>query len=466
MSVRSFCRALALLACLLSALPVTGAAQDAAPPSPTGAGAEAEQVARAKALMDEGRFMEAVQLLGPLVQGQVILADTLFLYGMAALEASQQPGVPDKKRQALLNQAIASFHAMLVEAPGLVRMRLELARAFFLKGEHTLARRHFEQVLAGRPPPAVAANVVRFLRAMRTERRWRAHFGAAIAPDSNVNTASGDRTIFLDFGGQRLPFTRQGDIAPKSGLGLSLWGGGEYQYPLGPRWRLRSGANASIREYKGGDFDRHSVSVHLGPRRLIDAKTEASLLATASRQWTAGVPETDRFGIRLEGEHRLTPRLALFARANAVRLNCRDCNHLDGPEGDVTLSASWAALPILRVSGNAGWSWARANSEHWRNSGPRAGLGATLALPAGFTLGLRASLQRAEYQGRGFAHHTIDRKPREDETQTVSLSVHNRAVTVLGFSPRLSLIREERDTNAQALDYRRNRAELSFVQQF
>ena len=44
--------------------------------------------------------------------------------------------------------------------------------------------------------------------------------------------------------------------------------------------------------------------------------------------------------------------------------------------------------------------------------------------------------------------------------------MHNRAFTVAGFSPRLSLVREERDTNAQALDYKRNRAELSFVRQF
>ena len=130
------------------------------------------------------------------------------------------------------------------------------------------------------------------------------------------------------------------------------------------------------------------------------------------------------------------------------------------------LGAVWAALPVLRLGGNAGWNWSRANAEHWRNRGPRAGLGAALALPAGFTLGLRASLQRAEYQGQGFAHNTIDRKPCKDKTRTLSLSVHNRAFTVAGFSPRLSLIREERDTNAQALDYRRNRAELSFVRQF
>ena len=123
---------------------------------------------------------------------------------------------------------------------------------------------------------------------------------------------------------------------------------------------------------------------------------------------------------------------------------------------------------MLRFGGNAGWSWTRANLRtlaQQRARGP--GLGATLALPAGFTVGLRASLQRTEYQGRGFAHRTIDRKPREDETQhACRLSVHNRAFTLAGFSRRVSLVREERDTNAQSLDYNRNRAELSFVRQF
>ena len=105
--------------------------------------------------------------------------------------------------------------------------------------------------------------------------------------------------------------------------------------------------------------------------------------------------------------------------------------------------------------------------EHWRNSGPQASLGATLALPAGFTLGLRASLQRTEYRGRGFAHRTIDREPRRGrDPDALALGAQPRLHRSLGFSPRLSLIREERETNAQALDYQRNRAELSFVRQF
>ena len=388
-----------------------------------------------------------------------------FQAGMEALNAAHAIADRDA-REEKLDEAIAAFRAILVDRPELVRVRLELARAFFLKEEDTLARRHFEQVLAGKPPEAVTVNIQRFLNIMRARRRWEAQFGAAIAPDSNLNAASGERTIFLDTVFGRLPFTLDDPATPKSGLGLSFWGGGEYQYPLSQTLRLRSGANASVREYKGGDFDRHFLSAHIGPRRLIGPGTEVSLLATVERQWTAGVPETDRFGLRLEGEHVLTPRLGMFGRVSAARRNCRDCDWLDGPVGDVLLGASWAALPILRVGGNAGWSWTRANLEHWRSAGPQASLGATLALPAGFTVGLRASLQRTEYQGRGFAHRTIDREPREDETRTLSASVHNRALTLAGFSPRLSLIREERETNAQALDYDRNRAELSFVRQF
>ncbi len=389
---------------------------------------------------------------------------TLFRTGMAAVVEAGR--LREEARDEKLDEAIAAFRRILVSRPELVRVRLELARAFFLKKEDTLARRHFEQVLAGGLPLPVVLNIQRFLRTIRARRRWEARFGLAVAPDSNLNTASGTRTIWLDTPFGRLPFTRSADTAPKSGLGISVWGGGEYQHPLSARWRLRAGADASIREYKGGLFDGYFTAAYLGPRWLVDARTEASLLATVQRQWTGGRPNTDQFGLRLEAARRLTPRLSVQGRAGARRRNCRDCDWLDGPVGEVALGANWVALPTLRVGGNAGWNWSRANAESRRSAGPQASLGATLALPLGFTVGARAAMQWTEYQGRGFAHRTIDRKPRKDKTRTLSLSVHNRAVTVLGFSPRISLINEQRETNAQALDYERNRAELSFVRQF
>ena len=399
--------------------------------------------------------------------------DTRFRTGMTAV--GQAMKLPEgEARTARLGMAVAAFHGILVERPDLVRVRLELARTFFLMGEDSLARTHFETVLAGKPPEAVAANVQRFLQIIRARRRWQARFGMAVAPDSNLNTASGARTVVIDTGIAGIGPNRDGVVPLKlddpateeSGLGFSIWGGGEYQHPLGPRLRLRAGSDASLREYKGGAFDSHTGSGYLGPRWLIDARTEASLLATVQRQWSAGRPQMDQFGLRLEAEHRLTPRVGLYGRLGARRRNYRAGGWFDGPVGEAALGAGWVALPTLRLNAEAGHEWVRPNAVSYRNAGPEARLNASLALPLGFTLGAGASWKKIDYRGHANSVPALDGRDRRDRLRTLSVSVHNRAVTVFGFSPRLSFINETRETNAQTLGYERNRGELSFVRLF
>ena len=203
----------------------------------------------ARRLVRAGKFDEALAILRPHVRGQTVHADVVFQYGLAAIGASQKVGLAEDKREALLDEAIGAFHAMLVRRPELVRVRLELGRAFFLKGEDGLARRHFEQVLAGKPPEPVALNVNRFLVQIRARKRWTFRVGMALAPDSNIGGGSDERTIYIDVGGQRLPFRRDQQELTSSGIGLSAWAGGEYEHPLEERWRLRAGADISRREY-------------------------------------------------------------------------------------------------------------------------------------------------------------------------------------------------------------------------
>ena len=277
----SFLRALAVAACVLSAAPALAAqtpAAQAPPPSPAAA------LAEARAAVRDGRFDDALGILRPLAGAA--RGNARFLLGLAAVGAAEKPGIEDDRRIALLDEAIAAFRAMLVNRPDLVRVRLELARAFFLKGEDGLAKDHFERVLAGNPPAGVALNVNRFLAQIRARKRWSVRVGAALAPDSNVTARSGERTILLDTQFGRLPFTYQGD-KPRSGIGIALWAGGEYQYLLNPRWRLRAGGDVSRREYRSSEFDRMTLSAHLGPRWLIGRASEASLLASARQSWLA-----------------------------------------------------------------------------------------------------------------------------------------------------------------------------------
>ena len=452
-----------------AALAMGGLAEGQQPPSPQPPAATeqtgAAGVDQARTLMEAGRFLDALKVLRPLVERHPGRLDVLFLVGVAGIEASRQPDVSEEVRGALLAAAIEALHAMLVQDPGLVRARLELARAFFLRGRDSLARRHFEQVLAGDLPPPVVANVQRFLAAIRARKRWSVYFGAALAPDSNIGAASDERFIEIHIGGVPLPFRRDQEELTTSGVGLSLWTGGEYHHPLGDRVRLRAGGDLSRREYAGGDFDQTHLGVHLGPRWLADARTDLSLLGSARRSLVAGSGDYDALGGRFEVRRRLTPRVSVTGRASWHDRRYREDRHLDGPARDLSLSASWVATPTVRLDGALGYGTERPGFVRNRNTSRWARVGVRKALPKGFSLGASAQLRWTDYEGE-WPPHTPPGEIREDRTRTLSASVHHRRFTLYGFSPELALTNEARTTNAQLYDYRKNAAELRFVRQF
>ena len=393
-----------------------------------------------------------------------------FRAGIAALAAAHV--APDREaRDALLDEAIAAFRAILNRRPDLVRVRLELARAFFLKGEDGLARRHFERVLAGNPPAAVALNVNRFLAEIRARKRWSVRVGAALAPDSNISSRSGERTVLIDTPFGRLPFTVQGD-KPQSGVGVAVWAGGEYQYPLDPgsesgasRWRLRVGGDVSRREYRAREFDRTFVAAHLGPRRLIGRASEASVLASVRQSWLAGEEDFRDLGVRIEGRHRLSRQTVAFINAARHERRYEGRDWLDGLLIDLSAGASWVASPTMRVNAALGWSRQRTELERQRNSSRWGRLGVTFLLPWGFTAGGAVTLRYTDYEGN-WAPFVIGGGERKDLTRALRLNVHNRAFTVGGFSPQLSAVKEERTSNAQLHDYERLSGELRFVRLF
>ena len=388
----------------------------------------------------------------------------LFREGMTAV--NQAVRTPEGKgRDELLDKAIAVFRKMLIGRPELVRVRLELARAFFLKGEDGLARRHFEHVLAGKPPAAVALNVNRFLNIMRARKRWSVRVGAALAPDSNISAQTKERTIVLDTPLGRLPFDYRSDDEPETGTGISVWAGGEYQYPLSPRWRLRTGGDFSRREYRSDENDRMNVSAHLGPRWLVGRASEASLLASVRQSWLSDEEDHRDLGLRIEGRHRLNRRTTAFLNTARHERRYEDRAHLDGPLTDVSGGINWVATPTMRVNAGLGWGRQQTDRKTQRHSYRSARLGATFLLPWGFTVGGMGTLRWTEYEG-SWAPFVIGGGSRSDLTRTIRLNVHNRAVTVAGFSPQASVVTEERTSNAQLHDYERIFGELRFVRLF
>ena len=459
MALAPFLRALGAACVLLLSAPVWGAADETTPSSPAAA------LDEARALVNAGRFNTALTLLRSQVRGETVEANALFLYGLAATGASQQPDLADNEREALLDEAIAAFRTMLIADPGLVRVRLELARAFFLKGEDTLATRHFEQVLAGKPPAPVVLNVNRFLSQMRARKRWSLRLGMALAPDSNISSRSDEQTIVLDTPIGRLPFIFQAQDEAESGIGISVWAGGEYQYPLEDRWRLRAGADISRREYRSGEFDQMTVSGHVGPRWLIGRASEASLLASVRQHWLSDEAEFRDLGIRVEGRHRLNRRMTASLNASRHERRYDERTHLDGPLTDVSAGVGWVATPTVRIDAAAGWGSQRTERERYRHTRRWVRLGVTAHLPWGFTVGGAGTLRWTDYPA-DWSPFVLGGGPRRDLVRSFRLNAYYRGFTLAGFSPQISLVQEQRTSNAQLHDYKRLYGELRFVRLF
>ena len=423
--------------------------------------------ARATALLRAGRPVEALKILHPAVKARPNDLSLLFRVGQAGIAAASRKGIDNKARAAFLDAAIAALRRMLTLRPGLVRPRLELARAFFLKGEDTLARRHFERVLAGKPPAPVAANVNRFLGAIRARKRWSAYFGFAVAPDTNVGAASDADTVWLPAFGTVLPFRVNDDSRPSSGVGLLVWGGGEYQQPVGDRLRLRLGADAWRQEYAHARFDRMLIAGHAGPRWLAGRTYEFSLLGSVRQAWSAGDPDYSEMGLRLEAAQRLGPRLFAREQASWHQRTYADHGGLNGPRWQASLNLHWQATPTLSVGANAGYSTEETRLLHQRNARPWVQVSANYALPWGFTVGASANFYRTTYEAAPYWRVlTLGDTRRVDRGRTFRLTLLNRAFTLGGFSPQLIGIYEERKSNAQLRSYRRTRGELRAVRQF
>ena len=459
------CLAAAVALPMAFAGPLPAAAQSTAPTKVQSTPAAPQSVAdRARALLRAGRPVRALAILRPAVEARRSDLTLLFLVGRAGIAAASRQGLDTASRTAFLDAAIAALRRMLVIRPGLVRARLELARAFFLKGEDTLARRHFERVLAGKPPAGVALNVNRFLNAIRARKRWSLRVGAALAPDSNVSARSEEGTILIDTPFGRLPFTVQGD-KPRSGIGISMWAGGEYQYPIEDRWRLRAGADFLRREYRSDELDRMNLAAHLGRRWLIGRASEASLLASVRQSWLSDEEDWRDLGVRIEGRHRLNRRTTAFLNTARHERRYEGRAHLDGPVTDVSGGIGWVASPTMRFNAALGWGGVRTELETQRHTYRSARLGATFLLPWGFTVGGIGTLRWTDYEGN-WAPFVIGGGSRSDLTRTVRFDVHNRGFTVAGFSPRVSVVQEERTSNAQLHGYDRIFGELSFVRLF
>lgn len=407
--------------------------------------------------MQGGDYRRALDILRALPPRAAQSKDARFLRGFAAVNLFLQN--KNKKPRELLNEAAAAFRSVLAENPKLIRVRLELARALFLRGDDEAAENHFRRVLSGEVSQTMAENIRAFLERIRARRKWRGFFAFALAPDSNINSATGAETIRIG----RLPFLLSEDSRARSGVGLVFRGGGDYEIPLDKRRRFFVGGEIYRREHRGRAFDDMILSAHAGMKYKLSANSEIRFAPLMSRRRAGGKRHSRDIGATVGGRADIGRHLSLSPQFSFRARRHRKNKKEDGGIPAFSVAAVWLPSPETRAEMLFGASRRLAKGESARNRARYAGGGFDVFLPGGWTAGMFANWRQTRHQTGNILTAFA---PRRDIVRALGLRFSRRGWTVGGFSPRLSLVRERGNSNSPVNDYRANRAELNFLREF
>ncbi|HEX9806736.1 MAG TPA: tetratricopeptide repeat protein, partial [Alteraurantiacibacter sp.] len=124
--------------------------------------------------------------------------------------------------------AAVLFREILDEKPDAAAVRLELARMQAMLGNVAEARRELRAAQASGLPPEVEQMVRFYANALTAQKRTGGSFEVAIAPSTNINSATSSDTLGTIIG----DFILDEDAQAKSGVGLSLQGQAYHRVPL------------------------------------------------------------------------------------------------------------------------------------------------------------------------------------------------------------------------------------------
>jgi len=214
-------------------------------------------LARAKALILEGKGAQAWAMLEPYEFQLAGQPDYDYLLGVAAIAA----GHPAR--------ATLALERVLTVNPNHAAARLDMGRAYFALGDYVRARAELEDVLAHDPPPLARDTIERYLAAIKSRMhrpgapRVTGHVEASLGYDSNVNAGISQSTLFLPLFGAT--FTLAPSVTKQEDDFASLGGGVDLTLPLRGSWALVAGADVQQRSNAKLDtFDSRSVGVNAG----------------------------------------------------------------------------------------------------------------------------------------------------------------------------------------------------------
>lgn len=196
------------------------------------------------------------------------------------------------------SRAQLAFERVLNINPANGRARLELAQIYLITKQLPLAKREFETVLAGNPPPAVRRNIEGYLTAIRKGmKRWRfsARIDAGYFQDDNVNVGPDSDIISIApivFGSLRftqLTLNEKSKPVKADGYFASLAMSSTYDAGDTGNWLVTAGGSlyqnrlADEPDHESGFYEARLGLKHTGSRSIFQLPVKASYIAIGDK---------------------------------------------------------------------------------------------------------------------------------------------------------------------------------------
>ncbi|HEY0412786.1 MAG TPA: surface lipoprotein assembly modifier [Allosphingosinicella sp.] len=353
-------------------------------------------------------------------------------------------------------EAARAFRALLDEKPDAARVRIELARLLAVMGDEKAARRELRQAQAAGLPEDVALVVDQFAAALRSKRPYGGSFEVALAPDTNVNRATGARTLDTVIA----PLILSEDARARSGLGVKLGGQAYARLPLSPTLALLPRASGVGRFYRAARFDDVSGSLLLG-LEWQGKKDRITASAGPGWRWYGKSLYARTQSVSVDWLHPAGRTTQLVASAAASRARYLSNPLQDGAIFDLSLSAEHAF-----GAGAGATATVLAGRQTARDPGYATASGG-VALLGWKELGkmsvyLSATVRRTE----GDARLLLFTDRRREWLYQAAAGATFRHLTVRGLAPTARLTFERNVSTVGIYDYRRFAAELGVTRAF
>ena len=396
-------------------------------------------------LIQADRLDDAKRVLALSLQRNANDYEAIFMFGLIAVAEQQY------------DTSVGYFRQILVAEPDRERVRLELARAFFLKGDYDNAERNFRFARAGDLPDAVRANIDQYIAAIQRLKRWSYDVLVSLADDTNVNGATTAHQVDI-YG---LPFTLSDDARQTSGVGIMFDVGGDWSPLLSENVKARLGARVRRLEYGGGDFDDMTVSLYAGPSLLL-RRWQIDAIATGFQRWYGNAPYNQGIGGRGAVLYALTPRVQLGLGVNAQSVTYETAAGYDGPVISADMQLGYTITPSSVVRITAGLGAQRAEISALANTSQWVAVNYYRDLPFGFSAALEPAVLWTTFNAPLAAFGVA----RSDMTWAMRLDLLNRRLEYRGFAPRLSFIYVNQSSNIELFSYSRSQIQLGLTRRF